>query len=109
MSLVDILYPTLKEILIIIVFFGTVMFLVLEPLKELTTLLPDTARLTELEFSGEGIKLAGLADNAPELISKIEASKLFDKVTFRSPVMRRPESKKDRFEISLRFEGGPRP
>ncbi len=83
--------------------------LVLEPMKELTALLPDSARLTEFKFSGEGIELAGLANEASQLISKLDASKMFKSVTFRSPVFRRPESNKDRFEISLKFEGGSKP
>ncbi len=82
---------------------------VLGSLKELTALLPDTARLTEFKYSSDGIELAGLANEATQLISKIDSSKLFKNVTFRSPVLRRPESNKDRFEISLKVETGAKP
>ena len=82
---------------------------VLGSLKELTALLPDTARLTEFRYSSDGIELAGLANEATQLISKIDSSKLFNNVTFRSPVLRRPESNKDRFEISLKVERGAKP
>jgi hypothetical protein len=51
------------------------------------------------------IELAGLANDAAALISTLEASPLFKDVKFRSPVMRRPETNKDRFEISLNLEG----
>lgn len=70
----------------------------------LTKLMPDSARLTELRVTGEAIELTGFAADAPGLIAKIEASKLFKEVKFRSPVMRRPELNKDRFEMSLRLE-----
>lgn len=66
--------------------------------------MPDSARLTELRVTGEAIELTGFAADAPGLIAKIEASNLFKEVEFRSPVMRRPELNKDRFEMSLRLE-----
>jgi general secretion pathway protein L len=73
---------------------------------ELTKLIPDTARLTELRMTGSMIELTGLASDAPGLVPVLEASKLFKDVKFRSPVMRRPEVNKDRFEMSLRLERG---
>jgi general secretion pathway protein L len=78
--------------------------LALEIVNALTQLLPDSARLTELRVAGDAIELTGFADDAPGLIAKVEASKLFKDVKFRSPVMRRPELNKDRFEMSLRLE-----
>lgn len=77
---------------------------VLGPLKELTAVIPDTARLTEFAYTADGIDIAGLANDASALIPVIEASPLFRDVKFRSQVMRRPESNKDRFEISLKLE-----
>ncbi len=82
---------------------------VLLALKELTEILPDSARLTELTLSGDTMDLAGLASDAPGLIASLEASKLFKNVRFRSPVTRRPETTKDLFEISLTLEGAARP
>jgi general secretion pathway protein L len=78
--------------------------LTLEIVNGLTQLLPDNARLTELRLTGDAIELVGFAEDAPGLIAKIEASKLFKDVKFRSPVTRRPELNKDRFEMSLRLE-----
>lgn len=72
----------------------------------LTEILPDSARLTELRVNGGAIDLTGFATDAPGLIAKLEASKLFKDVKFRSPVVRRPELNKDRFEISLQLETG---
>ncbi len=78
--------------------------LTLEIVDALTKLLPDSARLTELRLTGDAIELTGFASDAPGLIAKVEASKLFKEVKFRSPVMRRPELNKDRFELSMRLE-----
>ena len=77
----------------------------LASLKELTVLIPDTVQLTEFKMYDGRIELAGLANDAAALISTLEASPLFKDVKFRSPVMRRPETNKDRFEISLNLEG----
>lgn len=76
---------------------------------ELTKLIPDSARLTELRMQGTTVELTGLAADAPGLIAKLEASKLFKDVKFRSPVTRRPELRGDRFEISQHVEGAPTP
>lgn len=78
--------------------------LALNPLVELTNILPDTVRVTEFRLTGEAIELSGLATDAPTLIAKLEASKLFKEVKFRSPVTRRPELNKERFEITLKLE-----
>lgn len=76
----------------------------LQVLAELTRLLPDTARLSEVRFEGDSVDCKGMAGNAPALISKLEGSKLFKDVKFRSPVTRRVELNKDSFEITLRLE-----
>lgn len=77
----------------------------LDLLTELTKLVPDDARLTELRITGDVIELTGLAADAPGLIAKLEGSKRFAHVKFRSPVMRRPNTTQDRFEISMKLEG----
>jgi general secretion pathway protein L len=77
----------------------------LEVLDQVTKLMPDTVRLTELRLNGDTLELTGLAAEAPSLISKLEASKLFKDVKFRSPVTRRPELNKDRFDVSMKLEG----
>lgn len=76
----------------------------LNPIAEVTKILPDTVRLAEFRMAEGGVDLTGLADDAPSLIGKLEASKLFKEVKFRSPVMRRPELGKDRFEITMKLE-----
>lgn len=79
--------------------------LTLEIMNELTRLIPDTARLTELRVTGPSVDIVGLAQDAPALIAKLEASPLFKEVKFRSPVLRRPELNKERFEITMALEG----
>lgn len=81
--------------------------LTLDVLTEITKLVPDTARLTDLRATGDAIELTGLATDAPSLIAKLETSKRFKDAKFRSPVMRRAELNKDRFEITMKLEGGP--
>lgn len=81
--------------------------LTLDVLTEITKLVPDTARLTELRVTGDAIELTGLATDAPSLIAKLEASKRLKDVKFRSPVTRRAELNKDRFEISMKLEDVP--
>lgn len=78
---------------------------VLAVLQELTRIIPDTARLTEFEFKGDTIRIAGVALEAASLIPALETSPRFREVRFLSQVMRQEEAKKDRFEIALRLEG----
>ena len=79
---------------------------VLSVLQELTRLVPDTARLTEFEFKGDTIRIAGVAQEAAALIPVLEKSPRFRDVKFLSQVIRHEESRKDRFEIAFRLEGG---
>jgi general secretion pathway protein L len=79
---------------------------VLSVLQELTQLLPDSARLTEFEFKGDTIRIAGVAQEAASLIPLLEKSARFRDVRFLSQVMRQEETKKDRFEIALKLEKG---
>jgi general secretion pathway protein L len=81
---------------------------VLVALQELTTLLPDSARLTELTLNGDRVDLVGLAGDASSLIAILEESKLFRDVRFKSPVMRTSDGSRDRFEISLMLDGAAR-
>lgn len=80
--------------------------LALNPLLEATNLLPDDVRLSEFRLTGDMIDLTGLSADPPGLIAKLEASKLFKDVKFHSPVTRRPDLGKDRFEISMKLERG---
>jgi general secretion pathway protein L len=76
----------------------------LAPLKEMTRILPATAHLTEFDYAGRSVVVVGLAADASSLITALEASPQFKDVKFRSPVMRRSDSNRERFEISLSLE-----
>ncbi|MCE9521371.1 MAG: PilN domain-containing protein [Alphaproteobacteria bacterium] len=74
-------------------------------LNELTNVLPETTRVVDLKIEGVDVRLSGLATNAPELIGMLEASAKFKDVKFLSPVVRKPDSTIERFEIALHLEG----
>lgn len=78
-------------------------------LQELTSLLPDDAHLIELRLTDRQVEIAGLAADAPSLIAKLESSKIFADVRFKSPVTRRPNVTQDRFDLSLAFENKAKP
>lgn len=77
----------------------------LDVLNELTKVLPDTTRVVELHIEDNGVRFSGLSTNTPELIGLLENSRLFKDVKFVSPVIRKPESDIERFEMSMRLEG----
>jgi general secretion pathway protein L len=71
-------------------------------LKELTEIIPADAYLTSVNVRGGKITLDGQANQASGLISALEKSKLFEKVTFASPTTRTGE--KERFSIVAEVE-----
>ena len=77
----------------------------LDILNELTKVLPGTARIVDLKVEGGDIRLSGLAANAPDLIGALEQSARFKDVKFVSPVVRKPDSDIERFELSMHLEG----
>lgn len=79
---------------------------VLNVLRELTLVMPDSARVLDLNIEGDALSLSGLAANAPDLIGVLEKSPAFRDVKFVSPVMRRGETGVERFEIGMRLEKG---
>lgn len=70
-------------------------------LEEISRTMPDTAWLTDLQLDGDSIQLAGFADAAAALIGELEASPLLSAAHFTAPVVRAPQEKFDRFNISL--------
>lgn len=73
-------------------------------LQELTHILPDQTRVLELRLNGNKLQISGLSNNASDLIAKLEASPSFANVQFTSPVMRSPNSTRDRFELAMDVE-----
>lgn len=75
----------------------------LDILKEMTDLIPDTARLTDFSLSAGGITITGSAESASELVSILEASNLFQDVVFSSAIT--PDrGGLERFRIALKLE-----
>lgn len=74
-------------------------------MKELTTVLPNTTWLTRVRITETGVDIEGYASSASELLSKLEASKFFQKVEFASPTFRDVKMNSDRFVIKMEIEG----
>jgi Tfp pilus assembly protein PilN len=74
-------------------------------MKELTTLLPNTVWLTRTRITEESVEIEGYASVATEILTKLEQSKLFQKVEFTSPTIRDTRMNSDRFVIKMELEG----
>ena len=79
--------------------------MVLEILKELTTILPQTTWLTRVRITEKTVDIEGYASSATGLIPKLEASKYFKKAEFASPTFRDARQNADRFIIKMEIEG----
>ncbi len=79
--------------------------LALTLLKELTTVIPKTTWLTRVRITETAADIEGYAASASELLPKLEASKLFQKVEFASPTFRDVKMNSDRFVIKMEIEG----
>jgi len=73
---------------------------VLEVLRELSQILPDTAWLRDLLLTGRKIQLEGTAESASGLIPILEESPLFEDVHFLSTITRDREGK-EKFRIEF--------
>ena len=78
----------------------------LETLKELTRVLPDTTRVVDLRIDGATVLFSGLGTDVQKLIGLLEASNKFQAVKFTTPIVRKEGSTIDRFEISMQREKG---
>jgi general secretion pathway protein L len=72
-------------------------------LEELTRLLPDNARLTDLRFSGTTVDITGVAQSAIGLMPLLERSTLFVNAEQTAPIMADQREGKDRFSIRVRM------
>jgi Tfp pilus assembly protein PilN len=83
----------------------------IEILKELTEILPPSAYIWNLRYTGKEIEISGFADSASDLIPLIDKSPLFEKVEFSAPVTKERERRtgvekeRERFKIKMRLEG----
>ncbi|MCU7933407.1 MAG: PilN domain-containing protein [Candidatus Thiodiazotropha sp. (ex Dulcina madagascariensis)] len=72
----------------------------LELLHELTLLIPDDTWISHFEIRGDTVHLHGQSLAAAALIPLIESSRLFQNVSFRSPVTQNRQNNTERFHIS---------
>lgn len=73
---------------------------VLDILLELTMLLPDDTWVGNLEVNKDSVHIQGQSTASATLIPILETSRLFQNVTFRSPVTRSKKNDMERFHIS---------
>lgn len=75
-------------------------------LKELTTVLPQSAWLTRMSIAQSKVNIEGYTtSSASELLSKLEASKHLGKAEFASPTFKDVHMKSDRFNIKMEIRG----
>lgn len=79
--------------------------LVLNVIRELTSVLPKTTWLTRVRVTETTVEIEGYASSATELLPKLEASKLFRKSEFASPTFRDARMNADRFVIKMEIRG----
>ncbi|MBS0467124.1 MAG: PilN domain-containing protein [Proteobacteria bacterium] len=77
-------------------------------IEGLSAQLPDDASLDRIEISGSDIRIAGVANNAAELITQLARLPSFADVRASGPSVRDNSANKERFTIDLRWrtEGG---
>lgn len=78
-------------------------------LKELTVSIPDNSWLTRSRITDKTVEIEGYSDSATGLLSKLEASKYFQKAEFASPTFRDVRLNADRFIIKMEIEGIKKP
>lgn len=67
---------------------------------EVSKILPDHTWVTRLDISTTEMQIQGQSEASASLIALIEASPLFENVSFRSPVVQVPGTDEDRFHLS---------
>ena len=72
-------------------------------LDRLTAATPDSVWLARLEYTPDGLKLTGFADDAGAYLKILQAQSGFRNVRIPSSIMRDPRTKKERFDIQLEF------
>jgi Tfp pilus assembly protein PilN len=76
----------------------------LDILNELTSLLPETAWLSNITVTETTVSIVGFADSATELLPKLETSGFFGNVEFASPTFQSGDLGKERFNIKMVLE-----
>ncbi len=76
-------------------------------LEELSRLLPDEVWLTQLNLADGQLEIEGLAQAAAPLVGLIEASPVFGRVRFLTPLTRDPLRGRERFHFAIQIEAAP--
>lgn len=74
----------------------------LEILRELTRIIPETAWVTDFTLTDKDIRLSGFAQSASDLVSLLESSSLFEDVVFLSAIVKDNQMGKDRFFVGFK-------
>jgi general secretion pathway protein L len=75
-------------------------------MEELTTVMPDSAWVSDLRIDGDVVEFNGFAKSAASLIAPLENSPLFMQASLTSPVVLDNSEDKERFSIRLRLSHG---
>jgi len=78
---------------------------VLNVLRDLSDIIPQSAWVNSFSVSGDDIKIEGYAESAAELIPLLEESPLFGDVAFVSTITKTKDGK-ERFRIGLKIRRG---
>jgi general secretion pathway protein L len=73
-------------------------------MEALSRALPDSAYVTEIRLEKENLRIVGLAEDAPGLLTPLEKSKHMTDVRFFAPMARGPDGKLFRFSIEARVQ-----
>jgi Tfp pilus assembly protein PilN len=75
--------------------------MVLDVMKNLSTILPQNAWLSRLRVTGTIVEIEGYAHSATEVLSKLEASNAFKKAEFATQTIKDGRTNTDRFSIRM--------
>ena len=75
-------------------------------MEELTTVMPDSAWVSDLRIDGDVVEFNGFAKSAASLVAPLENSPRFMQASLTSPVVLDNSEDKERFSIRLRLSHG---
>jgi general secretion pathway protein L len=75
-------------------------------MEELTTVMPDSAWVSDLRIDGDVVEFNGFAKSAASLVAPLENSPLFMQASLTSPVVLDSIEDKERFSMRLKLDGG---